>query len=210
MSTPRRFRLSDAIILVAATAIGLFVVRPYAAVASIDWSPPFASAPWIVGWAWCVWNCLALAFPIAMAWTLSIVGFRLRPPRPSWRHLVRQPGFVAVLTATLVLVVRLCGFVTMCLRVVGQPSLYIAYVGRTGGGGARTGLPPGALYFELDHILTTMALIGVSVGASWILLLASGAWRPERGWIDRTGRALGCFWIGTLPLVGWWDFHIRF
>ena len=79
MSTPRRFRLSDAIILVAATAIGLFVVRPYFAVASIDWSPPFASAPWIVGWAWCVWNCLALAFPIAMAWTLAIVGFRAAP-----------------------------------------------------------------------------------------------------------------------------------
>jgi hypothetical protein len=96
------------------------------------------------------------------------------------------------------------------VRVAGQPGLYIMSVRRTGGGGAMTGLPPGNLYFELDHFLGTMALVGVSVAASWILLLMSGAWRPERGWIDRTGRALGCFWIATLPLTGWWDFHMRF
>ena len=210
MPTPRRFLLSDAIVLVAATAVGLFVVRPYYAVTSIDSSPPFAGAPWIVGWASCVWNCLVLAFPIVMAWTLAIVGLRLRPPRPRWRQLVRQPGFVAGLMAAAVLAVRLIGFATMCARLVGQPQLYVMWVGRTGGGGAHMGLPPGNLYFELDHFLGTMALIGVSVAATWIFLLAAGAWRPERGWIDRTGRALGSFWIATLPLTAWWDFHLRF
>ena len=117
---------------------------------------------------------------------------------------------VAGMAAAVVLVTRLCGFAIMYLRVFRKPLLYVWSVRRTGGGGAFTGLPPGNLYFELDHFLGTMALAGTSVAASWIFLLASGAWRPERGWIDRAGRALGWFWIITLPLTGWWDFHLRF
>ena len=209
MTTPRKFFISDAIVLVAATAVGLFVFRPYYAVASLDWTPPFANATWIVGSISCVWNGLALAFPIVIAWTIALVGLRLRAPRPSWRKLLRQPGFVAGLAATVVLAVRFCGFATMCARVVGQPSLSLVSVRRTGGGGFMAGPPPGNLLFELDHFVSTMALLGASVAACWIFLLASGSWRPERGWIDRAGRVLGWFWIATLPLTGWWDFHTR-
>ena len=158
------------------------------------------------------WNCLVLVCPIVMAWTLAILGPTETPPssRPRLPALLRQPGFVAGLMAAVVLVMRLTGFATMCARVVGQPNLWILSVRRTGGGGTFIGLPPGNLYFELDHFLGTMALVGTSVAASWIFLLASGAWRPERGWIDRAGRMLGWFWIATLPLTGWWDFHLRF
>jgi hypothetical protein len=36
----------------------------------------------------------------------------------------------------------------------------------------------------------------------WSILVLSGRWHPEPGWIDRVGRALGMFWI----LIGflWW------
>ena len=210
MTTPRRFLLSDAIVLVAATAVGLFVLRPYYAVTSLDWTPPEATAPRFSGWVRCIWNCLVLASPIVMAWTLAILGLRLRTPRPLWRRLLRQPGFVAGLMAAVVLAVRLLGFATMCVRVFGQPKFWIVSVRRTGGGGAFPGQPSWNLSFEVDHFLGTMALVGVSVAASWLFLLASGRWKPERGWIDRAGRMLGWFWIATLPLTGWWDFHLRF
>ena len=209
MNTPRRFLLSDAIVLVAATAVGLFVFRPYYGVTSLDRTPPEPTAPF-AGWIACVWNWLVLASPIVMAWTLAILGVRLRRPRPRMRRLLRQPGFVAGLMAAAVLTLRLCGFASMCVRLVGQPTLWIWSVRRTGGGGAFRGLPPGNLYFEADHFLATMALVGVSVAGSWLFLLASGVWKPERGWIDRAGRVLGWFWIATLPVTGWWDFHLRF
>jgi hypothetical protein len=55
-----------------------------------------------------------------------------------------------------------------------------------------------------------MAMIGAAIASSWMLLLVSGRWCPERGWIDRAGRWLGWFWIATLPLTSWWDFFARF
>ena len=69
---------------------------------------------------------------------------------------------------------------------------------------------PGWLLFDTDHFLNTMGMIGTAIAASWILLLVSGQWRPERSWIDRAGRVLGWFWIAALPLTSWWDFHARF
>lgn len=36
---------------------------------------------------------------------------------------------------------------------------------------------------------------GVVVGVSWALLLASGRWQSERGWVDRLGRVVGVGWI---------------
>jgi hypothetical protein len=72
------------------------------------------------------------------------------------------------------------------------------------------GVRPGYLWFDTDHFLNTMAMIGVAVASSWLLLLVSGRWRPEPSWIDRSGRVLGWIWIAILPLTCWLDFHVRF
>jgi hypothetical protein len=216
MTTTRKFLVSDAIVLVAATAVGLAVVKTHhAAMTPLRWTPPFSDVPRFLGWVEGVGVCLVLASPFAMAWTLAILGLRLRRPRAPWRRLVRQPGLVAGLMAALVLVVRLTGFATMCLRVMGQPNLAVWNVAGAGGigrgGGVFIGLPPGyLLWFDSDHFLNTMAMIGVAVGSGWVLLLLSGRWRPEPSWIDRAGRVLGWFWIAILPLTAWWDFHVRF
>ena len=212
MATGRRFLLSDAIVLVLATAVGLAVVRPYyATMTLLDWAPPIPQAAPFNGWIKGLWGCLVLAAPLVMAWTLAILALRLRRPRDRWIRLVRQPGLVAGLMAASVLAWRLLGFATMYPRVIGRPRLNILTV-RSGAlsgiwGG---GWPPDHLLFETDHFLDTMAIIGVAVASSWILLLASGRWRPERSWIDRAGRVLGWFWIAALPLTSWWDFHARF
>jgi hypothetical protein len=210
MTTPRKFQLSDAIILVTSTAVGLAIFRPYRAVTPVYWIPPFGFAPPFIGWVNGLWSCLVLASPFAMAWTLAILGLRLRRPRPRWRRLVRQPGFIAGLMAALVLAFRLSGFATMQWRVGSDPGLAVWSARVTRPSGCIVAGNFGYLSFDTDHFLGTMAMIGFAVVASWMLMLASGRWRPERSWIDRAARTLGWFWIATLPMTSWWDFHARF
>jgi hypothetical protein len=211
MTTGRKFLLSDAIVLVAATAVGLTVAKPYyETMKLLDWEPPIADAGPFSGYIRGLWGCLVLAAPFAMAGALAVFALRLRRPRDRWRRLVRQPGLVAGLMAAVVLAWRFAGFATMCVRLIGATNLGILNVRYGALSGAVGGWPPNNLLFETDHILDTMATIGVAVAASWLILLASGRWRAEPSWIDRAGRAFGWFWILTLPLSSWWDFHVRF
>jgi hypothetical protein len=52
-------------------------------------------------------------------------------------------------------------------------------------------------------------VFGFAVLAIWSVLGLSGAWRPERSWIDRAGRALGAYWVingvvcGVLVYLFW-------
>jgi hypothetical protein len=117
MTTGRSFLLSDAIVLVAATAVGFAVVRPYySTMALLDWTPPIPQAAPFNGWIKGLWGCLVLAAPLVMAWTLAILSLRLRRPRDRWVRLVRRPGLVAGLMAALVLAWRLLGFASLCAR----------------------------------------------------------------------------------------------
>ena len=211
MATGRRFLLSDAIVLVLATAVGLAVVRPYyATMKLLDWAPPIPQAAPFNGWIKGLWGCLVLAAPLVMAWTLAILALRFRRPRDRVESAGPAAGLVAGLMAASVLAWRLMGFATMYARVIGRPTLNILTVRSRALSGTWGGWPPDHLLFETDHYLDTMATIGVAVASSWIVLLASGRWRPERSWIDRAGRVLGWFWIAVLPLTSWWDFHARF
>jgi hypothetical protein len=56
--------------------------------------------------------------------------------------------------------------------------------------------------FSIPPLLQAV-LPGGTVLASWAVLLASGRWRPEANWVDRAGRAVGGFWIATIPLLSW-------
>jgi hypothetical protein len=167
MTTGRKFLLSDAIVLVAATATGLAVVRPYyATMRLLDWTPPIPQAAPFNGWIKGLWGCLILAAPLVTAWTLAILGLRLRRPRDRWSRLVRQPGLVAGLMAALVLSWRLIGFATMCIRIIGRQELWILNVRHGALSGALMGWPPRHLLFETDHYLDTMATIGMAVASS--------------------------------------------
>lgn len=210
MTTPRKFLLSDAILLVAATAVGVALFRPYQRVMTpVRWSP-LLGAPGFTGWINGLWSCLVLASPFAAVWTLAILILRLRHPCPRWSRLLRQPGLVACLAAALVLAYRLLGFATLWVRVHGQSYLAIWFVRLRSSQYVRMQWPWHNLLFDIDHFLNTMGMMGLAVACGWMLLLASGRWRPERSWIDRAGRVLGWFWIAILPLTGWWDFHQRF
>jgi hypothetical protein len=41
-----------------------------------------------------------------------------------------------------------------------------------------------------------------AVAAVWLFAALAGCWRPEKTWVDRTGRALGAFWL--LVAAAYW------
>ena len=59
--------------------------------------------------------------------------------------------------------------------------------------------PPGQWFrnvlLEAFPILVSPS-VAVAVSIGWCVLRAGGQWRPDAGWIDRSGRWLGWFWIG--------------
>ncbi len=51
---------------------------------------------------------------------------------------------------------------------------------------------PSSLMYIVMHLGMSMSL-GVAI--AWITLAIVGRWRPDRGWDDRLGRLVGCFWL---------------
>src|SRR5262249_2677926 len=99
--TPRReFTLSDAMILLAATAPALALMRH-------RWPPYFE-----IGISYNNLLCqiraniFTILFAAAM-WSLAGLVLRLRQPRPHVRFLTCQPGMVALMAAAVVLAIRL-------------------------------------------------------------------------------------------------------
>lgn len=157
----RRCTLLDVMILVAATALGLTMNR---ATPKIPYGGSRISGA--------IFFALLAAVPHLVAWTFALLLIRLRAPRPGFRRLVRQPGFVACGAAAFVSL--LCG---------GSGLLFLV-------GGSRVSM---TLWSFIDY---TPELCFVVVGA-WLALAANGRWRAEPGWIDRMGRAIGVLWIAS-------------
>src|SRR3954452_21110363 len=113
----RPFHLSDAILLVAATALGLALCRFLNAHSQVGWrdvwnafrSPDAANLS--LAELWVVAREVARsASPLLLAWSASVLVSRLRGPRPRRRRLWCQPGFLACVAAMLAYGWRLLGF----------------------------------------------------------------------------------------------------
>src|SRR6516164_1370010 len=92
---PRSFTVLDGMILVAAPAVGLGVLRGMSV--EVDWAGIlgvlFARLDWTgesVGEL--IGELVRITMPSASATTMALLALRLRRPRPSWRRLARQPG----------------------------------------------------------------------------------------------------------------------
>src|SRR5689334_22463271 len=90
----RRFWVSDAMILTAATAAGLawymsvdreLVMTYLQSLGHIDFD---SFTLWLSDSAWFSW-------PMAFTWTLACFILALRRPRPDLRRLTRRPGFLS-------------------------------------------------------------------------------------------------------------------
>ena len=107
--------------------------------------------------------------PILLGWTFAFFVIRLRGPRPPFRRLARQPGVSATFAAT--------AMVAVWSAFIGVQSL----LGKSG---------------EALDVLTFSPIgIGPAVLGAWIALYLGRSGRPERGWIDRAGVAIGALWV---------------
>jgi hypothetical protein len=197
-SPPRRaFNLKDAFFLIAATAVGLALWRS---------RYPFSVCDYAKAWPraiLAIWNSesrlssasgfyriyflLAIGvWPFCLPWTLTILALRLRRPRPEWRRVARQPGTVAC-----------CSMAVACVMTA-IPAFCVLHIsGRTYESG----------WSDLGSTLLLVSpFCGSAIIGAWTTLLLSSSWRPDNSWIDRAGRILAVYWIGTIA-VRLWDPH---
>jgi hypothetical protein len=176
--TRRRFSLLDAMVLVAATAVGLPLMRSFFGVQFYVLRIRNPGAYYLH------WGALGLhgLSGCAVAWSVALillgpVRYRTRPAR-----LFRRPGTVAVVAAgVMALLTGLLFLVAYALERSLAPA------------------PQAPFYFTM----LAPGQIGAGVLCSWLMLALSGRWRPEPSWIDRLGRALGVYWILTIFGTYW-------
>ncbi len=210
--TGRRPTLLDAIVLVAATAIAFVMVRGWA-------RPNWCALPYVAdlyratpgtgrAFHYYVASRVSWTIPFAMTITAALLILRFRSPRPSLRRIARQPGAVACAAALFAIMARM-----------GEHILFYTFTYLTRPSSAvRLPSPPfsrfeipswrqtwGAIIHDimLEYVpIGTTRCVAAAVIVAWVVLLASGRWRPEPSWIDRAGRLLGAYWIALAVAVG--------
>jgi hypothetical protein len=182
--TVRKFTLSDAMILIAALAVGLIPALhnlPYLGALLDHLRRELGGGIWENHRLWfflfgsprlaerITFGTLLELIPFLVCWTAALLGMRLRQPRPRWRDLTRQPGLWSCAAP----LVALFAFP------------WWAYFG-----------------IRLPRIIVPGA-----VGVAWVVLALSQQWRPERSWIDRAGRMTGLVWLAmAVPCIYWFGF----
>ncbi len=167
----RPFGLGDAMILIAALALGLALAGPGIIIIadSIRTTPPkqFRTLAGAVSLGRFL-NVIVLNFLFFLMPAFLIL--RFRRPRPKLRALICQPGFAA------------CAAPVALLLVASPLALF-----------APTGLA-GEVIENGGQILSVLA-----APLAWVSLIATRRWGPEPGWIDRLGRIVGVLWMFCLP-----------
>ena len=165
----------DLLVLIAATAAGFGAIRALAPDNEVFVAPYSPTTPptWINRGAVTASNWALYLAPLVAAWTMGTLILRLRRPRPRFRRLALQPGWVACCAAAVGIGV---GVVMTAIGIAGRYGVM--------------------QYFEL-----VTYPVGVAVAAAWTHLAVSGRWRPERSWVDRMGRVMGIVWLAMIPLL---------
>jgi len=185
----RRFRLLDAMILVAATAIGCWMIEwaGDGIGTMADWTTIYDL--WVFvrqspreNWHAYLAGTLGLAYlaaPFVLTWTLALIPIRLLGPRPRSRRMMRQPGTMAAFATCATLFFLGLEYVLVAM-VFGLDSA------------AASGCDP------LLMLPFLFPLVALAIMVSWMTLLVGRRWRAEPSWVDRLGRAMGVY----LLLVG--------
>jgi len=181
----RRFHLSDALLMIAATSPGLVLMRQFGPL-EIDWSSPN-------NFFWSVRYCIYFFSYIVVGWTYLLLFLCLRTPRLALRRLVRCPGFVAVVASAIVIFMRFVNYVSVAFFTsldVGRANVYDWMID---------------LFQVTEELELFPSEVGCAIIAAWSIQVIGGNWRPEPTWCDRLGRILGLYWISTIPF-SWFTF----
>lgn len=187
----RRFGIGDALILMAATAVGLAGVRYHADRMEFEWSDlRMEHVDYMPLRAWVLLSVVArFSMPLLLSWSFAVALLRLRAPRPERERLWCQPGFLACVAACTPFGWRFatltCSWLTVRLMA------------------ADPGMPRGTVIihgsFELSDIAVLTAeaqeYVGQAVLLVWLTCWAGRRWSAEPSWTDRIGRVLGGLWI---------------
>ncbi|WP_406697129.1 hypothetical protein V5E97_39700 [Singulisphaera sp. Ch08] len=176
LTTCRRFGLGDMLILVAGTAISLALSR--------------------------------ILFPLFRASLSSVPFDKFSGLSDLWDYLSTRPevALAPVFFASFGLIVlNLVGslaFVLMRLRKPRPPMGHVLLQpGMVAVEAMLAGLVIGVGFVVLDvAAVFGMLALSSAVLVAWTALALIGRWRPEHGWIDRFGRALGVCWCLLIPV----------
>jgi hypothetical protein len=196
-ATERPFGIADALIVIAAIALGLTVTRSLVPglTPQMLWDA-FAAIPQAELTFWGVMAGAAeagslLVIPTYTFTTLACLAMRLRAPRPAQHRFVRQPGAMACLAVTCTIALATGPVVAIRMYAASEN--------------------PGSQDF-IVAVYMVAAFLGVGIVSCWTAMALSGRWRPERTWIDRLGRLIGLGWVvsagfyGGLLLIAFWPF----
>ena len=168
MTEYRRFHLSDLMAIVGAVAAGAAWTR----MLDPDLMTTLMSS-WSHPTRQSSIELINLTCPLVSTLSMTILVLRLRRPRPRRLKLARQPGFIA------------CSVAVAHLVAGGILILAINF--------HKNILKHHSSIEDLWEILWIG--IGFATAGAWVCLGLVCGWRPEPSWIDRTGRALGLFWL---------------
>jgi hypothetical protein len=168
----RRFSLRDAMALVAATAVGLGLIRADFQEVNArmpqmftSW-PPMAAMPWRVNGFGLLLGC----------WTLAAIGLQLIPPRPAFRKLARLPGFAASMAG---------GSGIIFWHATNSLEQFITW---------ERGGPVLSL---IDKVILLPIFVVMAMISAWISIAAGERWgrRRDRDWREPLALAVAWAWI---------------
>lgn len=176
----RGFTIVEGCILTAGIALGFSLIRAiapeltkpdswaYLAYPPGGWSPIAAYERYICA-------VVFMMTPLLIACTPAVLILQAAGPRPPWRRLRRQPGFVACLLATaLMAIAAVIGLLCLLLR----------------------GTPASRPTLERSlELFPNIGLVGIGILCGWGAMKVCGAWRPVPSRRDRLGRLVGALWV---------------
>ena len=125
-------------------------------------------------------DTMVMLVPLAGPWTVLLLLLRMRPPRPRWQMIWRQPGMAACLAAVL----GWCWSVLAVLLAFDATQI------------ARTNRTLTLFHWTQKWLSDEVFMyVGLAVSATWLNLWLSGRWRRSADWIDFLARVVGVLWI---------------
>jgi hypothetical protein len=123
---------------------------------------------------------------VALMWSLAILALNLTRYYTTRLELASRPGFSALVA---VVVERTSNAISYAFALKGPTVSMLDWIW--------TLLWSNVVNAERD------GSVAGAVAAVWLVTAMAGCWRPEKSWIDRSGRVLGVFWL--LAAVGYWS-----